>query len=339
MSALARAFHLFVRIGPILLLCSACAVPSFHPIAPHTAREQGLRVTLTKLDFASATNLVVTAELEGAPGTRVRRAVLAPAKALPCREGIREQRWFLDGKSVWLRPAKVEGAHVALLQYSDGAWHDILREGAAIDFVVASDDPEASERDEEDDQCVRVMLNGNDPALAWHAESSHGVAGASLRVYSPSAALGGVGAGWAFVDSVGAYLGPLRLQGDAGFGTANCRRDCLDSGLAFVWFPLGASTHVYVLDHHGAGIDLGLGYRWFFSSVGGEAGSRSVTLGGPELTLRLSGTASLGRGIEGGSRIVSSGLEFIASNWRYNGPAGRESALVLGLALTWDHGF
>jgi hypothetical protein len=324
-------------IAGTTFVLSACALPSYEPVSPHVATSEDLHAEVTKLD-ASAATILVTAKLEGGPKTRVRRALLAPLKAAPCHEGIREQRFTLDGKPQWLRPARVEGAHSALLVYAGAAALEILRQDAAIDFVVASPSAEDDRPDDDADACVRVPLNGPDPALAWRAEA-HGFAGGSVRVYSPSRALGGVGLGWALVDSVGAYIGPVRVQGEVGFGNAICRSDCFDSGLGFVWFPVGASMHVPLLDRAGMGLDLGLAYRWFFSSVGGGGESRWVIPAGPELSFRIAGTADLGRGLPGGWRMASSGVEFMLADWRYHAPDGWQNAVVLGMALTWDHGF
>jgi hypothetical protein len=107
----------------------------------------------------------------------------------------------------------------------------------------------------------------------------------------------------------------------------------------FLWAPVAVTAHTYLLDRDGFAIDLGLGYRWFFGAVSEQAERRTVRLDAPELSLRFAGTVNQGPGLPAGARLASAGFELFASDWRYSGELGKESSFVLGLGLTWDHGF
>lgn len=323
-----KSLDYFGAFAGSVFICTGCALPSYRPITPHVAAGQGLHASVTRLDVGSGA-VAIWVELHGDHGARVRRAVLAPTKAPPCREGIRDHGWVLDGKSLWVRPASVKGQHTSRFEFPGRGAHEMLKEGAAVDFVVASDGG---------DRCVRVPLNGPDPDLAWHAEV-RGSTGASVRAYAPTGSAAGVGLGWALVESLGAHIGPLRFQGELGVGTAFCRSNCSGSNTGFFWAPVGASAHAFVFDNGRFGVDLGLGYRWFFAAVGSGSDSRSVTLAAPELTVRFTGATDLGPGLSTRPPIASSGIEIIVSDWRFAGPTGSEHTLVFGMALTWDRGF
>jgi hypothetical protein len=318
-------------IAAIAWCAAACALPPFKPAAPHRNAGEGLRAEVTRIGTITSQGPVVAiwAVVEGDPGAMLRRALLAPMKADPCREGIRATRLLVDDQFQWLRPVSVEGRHKLQLEFSQGAAYDLLTQIAAIDFVLASD---------EGDRCLRVQLTGVDPALAWTADV-RGAAGGSLRAYTPLHSVGGVGAGWSIGSSLGVYAGPFRLQGEAAVGSANCRQQCLGSSFGFSWIPLGLSAHTYVLEAEGWGIDVGAGYRWIFSTVGGSGSSRQVWLSGPELTMRFAATPPRHPGLPAGSRIASAAFETFVADWRWNGPEGVERSLVFGVGLSWDAGF
>jgi hypothetical protein len=288
-----------------------------------------LAVDVQRLDALSRGAVSVESRIVGEPGTRLVRVLLTPGKSEPCREGVRAQRLLIDGQAKWLRPAAVAGSHTLSLGFAPGAAFDLLREPAALDFVLAAD---AGER------CLRVPLSGSEPALAWKTEV-HGVVAASARLYRPLDSVAGVGSGWAISDDVGGYLGPVRLQAELGIGTANCTRRCLGSSGGFLWAPLGVSAHAYLLDQDGFALDLGLGYRSFFGVVSHQSEQRTVRFDAPELSLRFAGTPNAGPGLPSGARLASAGIEFFASDWRYRGALGNENSFVLGLGLSWDHGF
>jgi hypothetical protein len=311
------------------LALGGCLPPSYTPAQPHHAAALGLTVDVERLDALSRGQVVVESRVVGEPGTRLVRVLLTPGKSEPCREGIRAQRLLIDGESKWLRPAPVAGSHSLSLGFAPGAAFDLLREPAALDFVLATGDGE---------RCLRVPLTGREPALAWKA-AVHGVVAASARVYGPVDSVGGVGSGWAISDAVGGYLGPLRLQAELGIGTANCTRRCLGSSGGFLWAPLGVSAHSLLFDQAGFALDLGLGYRSFFGVVSHESEQSRVRLDAPELSLRFAGTANTGPGLPSGGRLASAGFELFASDWRYRGALGNESSFVLGLGFSWDHGF
>jgi hypothetical protein len=181
-------------------------------------------------------------------------------------------------------------------------------------------------------------LTGSDPALAWRADVT-GATGMAVRGYSPASSVGGVGAAWTVEYSLATDLGPLRLQGNFGFGGANCKHDCGGSSFGFLLLPVGASAHFFLLDSKGGALDLGVGYHWIFSGVGSKDEARGVTLRSPEISLRFAGTANEGPGLPHGRRISSGGFEVFGGNWRYSGPNGVESSFVLGIGFGWDHGF
>jgi len=319
----------FCVLWSACLALAGCLPPSYTPAQPHRAAALGLAVDVERLDTLSRDSVVVESRIVGDRGTRLVRVLLTPGKSEPCREGIRAQRLLIDGESKWLRPAAVAGSHALSLRFARGGAFDLLREPAALDFVLATDDGE---------RCLRVPLSGSEPALAWKTEV-HGVVAASARLYGPIQSVGGVGDGWAISDAVGGYLGPVRLQAELGVGTANCTRRCLGSSGGFLWAPLGVSAHALLLDQAGLALDLGLGYRSFFGVVSHESEQRTVRLDAPELSLRLAGTANTGPGLPAGARLASAGFELFASDWRYRGALGNESSFVLGLGLSWDHGF
>jgi len=309
---------------------AGCVPHGYRPAAPHRAAALGLAADVIQLDTLSRGDAVtVSARIQGDPGTRLVRVLLTPAASEPCREGMRAARLVIDGESKWLRPVSVAGAHDLALAFGRGAAFALLQAPSALDFVLETD---AGER------CVRVALSGSEPALAWQTDVS-GTAGASLRAYSPVTSVAGVASGWAFSDDVGGYLGPVRLQAEFGFGTANCTRSCAGSSSGFIWAPLGVTAHTELFDRDGFAIDLGVGYRGIFGLVGSKSAERTVRLDAPELSLRFAGTVNQGPGLPGGARIGSAGLELFASDWRYSGALGNESSFVLGLGFVWDHGF
>jgi hypothetical protein len=308
-----------------------CVAPPYRPAQPHRAAGAGLRIDITKIQTLgqNGPELVVWADLDGDPGVELRRALVAPRKAEPCHEGVRAKSLVVDGESPWLRPVAVGGKHDLVLRFAPGAAQDLLREAAAIDFVVAA---------AEGDRCVRVTLTGHEPSDAWAAPLA-GVVGASIRGYAPANPVGGVGSGWSFGDYLGGYLGPLRLQADFGFGSANCRSDCLGGTGGFLWFPLGASAHMVLVESGSFSLDVGLGYRAMFASTIGKESSRRLRLDAPELSVRFAGTAEQGPGLPKGHRVASGGIEVFVADWSAGGAAGTERSLVLGMGFVWDHGF
>jgi hypothetical protein len=308
---------------------TACQAPIYRPALPHRQASEGFKVELTQLDTSSLPVVTVVADVEGEHGAALKRVLLAPAIAEPCHEGIRAQRILIDDKAPWLRPIEVEGKHALRAQFAPGGARELLGAETAVDFVLAAPDGE---------RCVRVPLAGSDPALAWRA-SVWGTTGMAIRVYSPVSSVGGVGAGSSIEYSLGTDIGPLRLQGEFGFGGANCKHDCRDSDFGFLMIPIAASGHLFLLDTKGGAIDLGFRYRWLLSSVGSNDQLRRVTIHSPEFSLRFAGTALEGPGLPRGHRIASGGFEIFGGDWRYSGPNGVESSFVLGIGLVWDHGF
>jgi len=319
----------FCMLGAACLALAGCLPPSYTPAEPHRAAALGLSVDVERLDTLSRGSVMVESRIVGEPGTRLVRVLLTPGRAAPCREGIRAQRLLIDGESKWLRPAAVAGSHTLSLGFAPGAAFDLLREPAALDFVLATDDGE---------RCLRVPLSGSEPALAWKTEV-HGMVAASARLYGPVESVAGIGNGWAISDALGGYLGPVRLQAELGIGSANCTRRCLGSSGGFFWAPLGVSAHALLLDQAPFALDLGLGYRSFFAAVSHQSEQRTVRFDAPELSLRFAGTANTGPGLPAGARLASAGFELFASDWRYRGALGNESSFVLGLGFSWDHGF
>jgi hypothetical protein len=232
----------------------------------------------------------------------------------------------LDGERRWARPFALEGVHELGLEFYPGA--SLLDRPSAIDLVLAAPSPEGA------DACLRVPLNGPEPKLFWTKDTLM-ASGGALRGYLPVRALRGLGAGWSYDLMLGAYMGPVRAQLEAGIGFANCESDCRDEAFGFLVVPLGPALHWLVLDRDGVAVDLGLSYRFVYASVGDQS-SRSFWAHAPTVSVRLAGTVENGLGILGGARVGSTGAEIFASDWRYPGLDADERAFVLGAAWSWD---
>lgn len=308
------------------LFLAGCAQDYF-PVAPHQSTRPGLAARVDSINLTPP--LTVHVSVHGVGSARIRRALLAPSASAPCREGIRETQAMLDGHKLWARPFDVGGPHELVLVYSPGAAGDLLAKPSALDFVLASD--------RGPDECLRVELTGAAPAQRWNAETT-GSAGVALRVLGPIDAVDGVGGGYEIASRIGAYLGPVRLLGEVGFGEALCVSNC-GSRVAFWWMPFGVSAHWVVADVPGFSLDLGLAYRMIPAFTSGKDDGRTAMLHGPELRLRLGESIQRGPGLPSGARIGNGGYEFFVAQWRGDGPNGPEQSLVIGIGIAGEAGF
>jgi hypothetical protein len=295
--------------------------PASHP---HRAAQPGLSAEIRKIDIGSS--LVVHMRLDAPALVAVRRALLAPRAALPCREGVRERSLQLDGERRWARPFPVRGTHELTLGFRvDGSWLD---QASAIDLVLAPATGEGP------DSCLRVVLNGPEPELAW--EKTHWFSsGGAVRGYVPFEALRGVGTGWSYDGRFAVPLGSFRPGLDLGLGFARCRSDCRGDALGFLNLGLAPALHWFVVDRAGVALDLGFAYQLVYASVGVEP-TRALWIHAPTLSLRLAGTVQHGLGIESGARAGSTGLELFFSRWSSPGLDASDHSFVLGAGWAWD---
>jgi hypothetical protein len=297
---------------------------SYPASQPHRAEQPGLSVEIHDIEIGSG--LVVRMRLAATTQVSVRRALLAPRVASPCSEGVRERSLELDGERRWARPFPVRGTHELALGFRvDGSWLD---QASAIDLVLAPATGEGP------DACLRVLLNGPEPELAWkktHWFSS----GGALRGYAPFEPVRGVGVGWAYDARLAVPLGPFRPGLDLGLGFARCRSDCQSDAFGFFNLGFAPALHWFVLDQGGMALDLGLAYQLVYASVGVEA-ERTLWIHAPTLRLRLAGTVQRGLGIESGARAGSSGLELSLSRWSSPGLDASDHSFVLGAGWAWE---
>lgn len=311
----------------LIFLGQGCGAP-YRPVAPHQGLTEDLRSEV--ISVGTLPPLTVELRVDGIGGAKIRRALLAPAAAEPCREGVRAQSIALDEQRSWLRPIEIGGAHTLRLSFSPGAARDLLTEPTAIDLVLVSA--------QGPDHCQRIPLTGTEPALAFGAER-HGYASGALRTDLPFKSVGGVGAGWSYSLGFGAYAGPLRLGADAGLGTAACTHTCAGSSAGFLWLPVGFTASTFLVDRRNFALQLGAGYRFYFADVGSSDARRTVTISAPELRLSFASTAWQGPGIPSGARIAAASFDLFAADWRWHGPTGVESSFVAGLGLSWQLGW
>ncbi len=304
-----------------------CGAP-YRPVAPHQSATEDLRGEVVSIDTLPP--LTVELRVNGTSTAKIRRALLAPAAAEACREGVRAQSIDLDEHRKWLRPIEVEGAHALRLTFSAGAARDLLTAPTAIDLVLASA--------QGPDRCLRVPLTGTEPLLAFTTER-HGYASSALRTHLPVKSVAGVGAGWSYSIGFGAYAGPVRLGADAGLGTAACTHTCEGSSAGFLWLPVGVTASAFLIDRRNFAVQLGAGYRFYFADVGSSDARRSLTISAPEVRLSFASTAWQGPGLPSGARIAAASFDLFASDWRFRGPAGLESSFVAGLGLSWQLGW
>jgi hypothetical protein len=316
------------RLLPIALTLSlaGCDARLYRPAVPRTNDADGLRVEIVSI--RTIPPLTVELRVDGAEGTKMRHALLAPAKAEVCHEGVRPSGIVVDGKQPWLRPIEIEGKHDVRLTFPAGASNDLLAEPTVIDIVFASNDGE---------RCVRMALTGPDELR--FTTTFRGYASSGLRVEIPAKSVGGVGAGWTHALGFGGYAGPLRLGADVGIGTAACTHDCAGSTIGFLWLPTAVTASAFVIDRGDFALQLGAGYRLYFADVGSGDRSRSLTIHAPEARITLGSTLWQGPGLPSGARVAAGGLDLFFSNWRWSGPAGAESSFVFGLGLSGQAGW
>lgn len=300
-------------------------VQEYFPNAPHQSVRPGLAARVDSLTLLQT--LQVRMSVYGIGPARVRRVLLTPSDSLPCHEGVREIDMALDGHRVWAKPMDVSGPHELVLRYGAGAANEILARPASLDLVLAGEPGP--------DQCLRVALEGPEPARAWHM-NVNGTAGGTLRIVSPADSVDGIGAGWSLDMRLGTYAGPLRLRGEVGVGGAHCSIDCEGNTTGFLWAPLGASVHGFAIDSPGALLDVGLAYRFVPALVSGKEGERTSYVHGPELRLMLGESVQHGPGLPGGARVASGGYELFAAEW-----FGKhdERSFVLGIGFVTDAAF
>ena len=306
-----------------------CHQQGYQPVAPHFAVRPGLTAQINRVDFERQMNASLT--VEALAPVQIRRILLAPSDAEPCREGIRESDARLDRQTIWARPIEVSGRHELDVRFGVAAAVQLTAQPASLDLVLAGQAGQP-------DQCLRVALNGYEPRQAWNAQTSATV-GAAVRVMAPVHSLNGVDTGWSVDTRIGGYVGPLRLAAEVGVGGAHCGERCYGSGLGFTWLPLGVSTHWFAYDAKGSALDVGLAYRLTLAGVSHGQESRSVIIQAPELRLRWAGTVQRGPGLPSGARIGSAGYELFASEWFGKGPTGPEHTFVLGFGIVGDGGF
>jgi len=92
----------------ILSACApawGCHQPGYRPVAPHFAVRPGLTAQINRVDFERQMNASLT--VEALAPAQIRRILLAPSDAEPCREGIRESDARLDRQPIWARPIEL----------------------------------------------------------------------------------------------------------------------------------------------------------------------------------------------------------------------------------------
>jgi len=119
--------RLLLPIG-LLGVVSGCARQTYTPVAPHIAMRPGLSMSITGLSFDPP--FIVSGNLRSNGHVRLRRVMLAPRIAEPCREGIREAELRLDGQRAWACPINVEGKHELTLPYGPNGAVEILASSA-----------------------------------------------------------------------------------------------------------------------------------------------------------------------------------------------------------------
>jgi hypothetical protein len=315
----------FLAVAALSAPRSISGIPHTYAAShPHRAEQPGLSADIREISVGPW--LLVRLQLQAEKEVAVRRALLAPRAALPCREGVRESSLALDNERRWARPFAVSGSHALALGFRVGG--ALLQQPSSVDLVLApvtGDGP---------DTCLRVPLNGPEPELAW-GKTHYFASGGALRGYGLLHDVRGVGAGWSYDLRLGIPLGAFRPGFDVGLGLARCSTDCRGDSLGFFMAPLAPTLHWFVLDAGGAAVDLGLSYQFIYANVGSET-QRSFWIQAPTLSMRLALTPEQGVGIESGARAGSSGLELYVSRWSSPGLQGAEQSFVFGAGWAWD---
>ncbi|HEY4158858.1 MAG TPA: hypothetical protein VGM29_12205 [Polyangiaceae bacterium] len=314
----------------LVVIASACASRKpYFPAAPHVAGNPRVRAELTEVDRREFLRAVI--EVEGSAGTSLRRVLLAPTSAEPCREGLRERALVVDGKSIWLRPVDIGGRHLLEVYFPAGGGEDLLHQTPVIDFVLEGEPGET---------CLRVPLSSDAPALAWRRDFDWSTDWA-LRAAFPQRPVGSVAAGWSGVLGIGRYWGPVRTRLELGVGINDCRGRCprtSDGSEGFTTTPLRFELDGYLFQTRGVAIAAGLGYQQQWAARRNPDGSgRSEVNRGPHGALRFDFTALAPPGFPEGPRQGAVGLEFSFDRWASTTSA--DSAWVLGIGLVTSVGF
>src|SRR5687768_12291386 len=115
---------LFALASSSLLWGCANAVEPYHPVRPHRGATTGVEVEIVRAQISGFFQLAL--KTRAGAGVRLERALLAPASAPSCREGVRDNGLFVDEKLHWLRPVPIDGAHDVMLSFPHGAGLDLL---------------------------------------------------------------------------------------------------------------------------------------------------------------------------------------------------------------------
>ena len=304
----------------------------YRPISPaaHHAETQGLDAQIVEVWWAG---FHVVMQVRGGDDARIVRGLLAPVASRPCEEGLRDRGFFVDGKAQWLRPVSVAGEHRIILTFPALGASDLLAQDPVVDLLVLG-------KDDSPEHCLRLPLSSKAPELAWQRPFRWSGDLAARGTFS-SHPLGSVDGGWSVDFGIGRFIGPLRIRGEIGLGSADCSGYCPpepNGGHGFWLIPVGAAVDGYLFETSGFGLAAEVGYRQFFATrVNPDNSTRWESSGGPTGTLRFDLTPSPLPGWPGGGRQGSFGIEVTA------GPSmrsdGSDAAFMWGVGLVNYVGF
>lgn len=302
----------------------------YRPAAPHRAEEPGLRAEIVEAREGGGL-MVLALRLHGASGARVTRALLAPAAARPCFEGLRDRGLFLDGKRRWLRPLDVSGDHALTIAFPGGGAANLLWQTPVVDLLLEEREGDRAPR------CLRLPLSGHAPELAWQRPLTWS-AGAALRLAYPSHPLRSVSHSTTFDFSLGRWLGPVRARADAGAGVASCSGRCFGDDQGFAAFSLRGAIDGNLVDVPGFAFAAELAYEQLTAfQTKPDRSLRWETNRGPRIALRFDLTPAPAPGWPFGARQAAFGLELSLA--RRFAAGDSDSAFVWGLALVSSAGF
>ena len=296
-----------MRISFTALLVSALvfgcanAIEPYHPVRPHRSQTEDIDLAVLQAQIAGSFQFALVAR--GRPGVRLERALLAPAAARPCREGLRDVGLMVDEKLRWLRPVPLEGRHDIIVTFPQAAGLDLLAQRPVLDLVLETPRGE---------RCVRVRVSGPEPELAWRRSFDWSVSYA-VRAAHPSEPLGAVEDRWSFDAGFGRWLGPLRLMAELGAGATDCRSDCppaRNDEKGFYLVALRGSLDTYLYEGPGFGLAAGLWYGYHLAwRANADNTRRDETSHGPGAALRLDLTKLWPPGFQSDVRQGGVGLE------------------------------
>lgn len=325
------------RVSPALLIAVAPLVfgctpgRPYYPAVPHRASARGIDAEIVEVRRMYGFKVVL--KIRGARDARVTRALLAPAVATPCREGVRDIGFVVDDKPQWLRPVALDGDHRVALAFPHGASEELLEASPVIDLVVPSESSEG-------ETCVRLPLSGKAAELAWKRPLDWS-ADWGLRWVYPAHPVGSVDNGWSLDLGIGRWLGPIRARVEFGAGTANCTGYCPPGPTGeqgFGVFPVRGAVDGYVFETRGFGFAAELGYELFPAVRRNPDDTRRwETNHGPRAAVRFDLTQAPPPGWPGGGRQSAFGLELSLSRW--SSPGDADPALVWGFGVVNYFGF